>query len=92
MSEHNQPDPSRRRFLGSAAAAIGGLSVAPGVFLYEVAEARPADQAVTDKVRWGILVDTNQCGDGCDDCVKACSTENGWQDTGQTPDVPCWWV
>ncbi|UCE90411.1 MAG: 4Fe-4S dicluster domain-containing protein, partial [Pseudomonadota bacterium] len=91
MSEHQQPDPSRRRFMGEAAAAIGGLTVAPGIFLYEVAEARPADQAVTDKVRWGILVDTNQCGDGCDDCVKACSTENGWQDTGH-PETDAQWI
>ena len=43
-----QPDPSRRQFLGTAATALAGLTVAPGVVLYEIAQARPADQPVTD--------------------------------------------
>ncbi len=72
-------DMNRRRFLGQAAAAAG-LTIAPGVMLYEV-QARPADQAATDKVRWGMLIDTSKCETGCTDCVTACKTENGWGST-----------
>ena len=72
-------DMNRRRFLGQAAAAAG-LTIAPGVMLYEV-QARPADQAVTSKVRWGMLIDTSKCDAGCTDCVTACKTENGWGST-----------
>ena len=45
MSEEQQTDISRRRFLGGAAAAFASLSVAPGVFLIRTANARPADEA-----------------------------------------------
>ena len=69
-------DLNRRRFLGQAAAAAG-LTIAPGVMLYEV-QARPADQAATSKQRWGMLIDTSKCETGCTDCVTACKTENGW--------------
>ncbi len=69
-------DPSRRNFLGKTAAA--GLLIAPGVLLHQVAQARPADEAASSKVRWGMLVDTNTCSKGCDACVTACQTENGW--------------
>ncbi len=70
-------DASRRKFMGVAAATIGGLTIAPGVILYATAGARPVDQPVSDTVRWGILIDTNQCSEGCDDCVTACNEENG---------------
>ncbi|MDH5444177.1 MAG: 4Fe-4S dicluster domain-containing protein [Gammaproteobacteria bacterium] len=72
-------DMNRRRFLGQAAAAAG-LTVAPGVMLYEV-QARPADQAATSKQRWGMLIDTSKCSTGCTDCVTACKTEHGWGST-----------
>jgi len=82
MSEHHSNHPAvnqeRRQFLGTSA-AVAGLAVAPGIMLYEVAhgEAKPAEQPVTNKVRWGMLVDTTKCADGCTDCVTACHTENG---------------
>jgi len=72
-------DMNRRRFLGQAA-GVAGLTIAPGVMLYEV-QARPADQAVSSKVRWGMLIDTSKCETGCTDCVTACKTENGWGST-----------
>ncbi len=68
-------DLSRRKFLGSATAA--GLTIVPGVLLYEVAQAKPDAEAVTSKVRWGMLIDNNKCSTGCNDCVTACKTENG---------------
>ncbi|MGD8524736.1 MAG: 4Fe-4S dicluster domain-containing protein [Thioalkalispiraceae bacterium] len=73
--DKNMTDLARRNFLGKAAAAAG-LTIVPGVMLYEV-QARPADQAASSKVRWGMLIDTRKCND-CDDCVTACQTENGW--------------
>ena len=72
-------DLARRRFLGTAAAAVGGLAVAPGVLLYDLAHARPTDEAVTDKVRWGMLIDTNLCQEDCNACVTACNEEHGLQ-------------
>jgi molybdopterin-containing oxidoreductase family iron-sulfur binding subunit len=84
MSELNQsPAPEgvasaeRRRFVGTAA-AVAGISIAPGVFLYQVAHSKPEDEAVSNRNRWGMVVDSTKCATGCDDCVTACSTENGW--------------
>ncbi len=71
----------RRGFLGVAAAAVGGVMLAPGVRLIEIAQAAPATTGPTagadPKVRWGLLIDTTKCAPGCDDCVTACQTENG---------------
>jgi molybdopterin-containing oxidoreductase family iron-sulfur binding subunit len=79
MSENNNApvNENRRQFL-SASAALAGVAIAPGVVLYNIAQAKPDDQPVTNQVRWGMLVDTNQCKDGCNDCVTACGTENGF--------------
>jgi tetrathionate reductase subunit B len=74
-------DSTRRGFLGTAAAALGGVVLAPGIQLIEVARAADpgtAGSAGADPgVRWGMLIDTNRCAPGCDDCVTACNTENG---------------
>jgi len=77
MSDNRLFNEKRRAILGGTAAAIAGITIAPGIFLTETAQARPADQPVTDKVRWGILINTNNCND-CNDCVTACQQENGW--------------
>ncbi len=86
-----QPNSNRRQFLGTAAAALGGLSIAPGVLLYSVSHAKPADQPVTDAVRWGMLVDTSKCEDGCNDCVTACNEEHALTDTGR-PETDAQWI
>jgi molybdopterin-containing oxidoreductase family iron-sulfur binding subunit len=78
MSEMKQMDQSRREFLGGGAKLAAGISLAPGVMLYGVAEARPADQAASSDQRWGMLIDTNKCAKGCDACVTGCQSENGW--------------
>ena len=82
----NQPevqtvDRKRRQFLGGTA-AVAGVTLAPGVMLSVAAQARPADQAVSNTVRWGLLVDTTQCAD-CNECVKACQNENAWGDASR---------
>ena len=73
----SQPsDKSRREFLAGATAATA-TAVAPGVFLQSVANAAPRATAVSDDVRYGMLIDTTKCADGCSDCVNACDKENG---------------
>lgn len=70
-------DAARRRFLGQAAGATA--VIAPGVTLMTIAHAdgHKATGASSDK-RWGMLIDTNRCEQGCSDCVTACQQENGW--------------
>lgn len=77
-------DLSRRHFF-TKAAAVAGLTVAPGVILQQV-QARPADQPATGEQRWGILIDTNKCARGCDSCVSACMNENGWGEADASED------
>jgi molybdopterin-containing oxidoreductase family iron-sulfur binding subunit len=65
----------RRKFLGLAAAGMGGVLLAPGIHLIEVAQA--ATPGASAKVRWGLLIDLSKCESGCTECVSACNTENG---------------
>ena len=69
-------DSSRRGFLGAVAGAAA-VTVAPGVVLHRLASAEPQSEAVTSDVRWGMLIDSSKCADGCDACVTACNSENG---------------
>ncbi len=73
----------RRNFIGTSA-AIAGLSITPGVMVYGLAHSKPDAEPVTNKVRWGMLIDASKCADGCTDCVTACFTENGIE----LPSVP----
>lgn len=71
----------RRGFLGVAAAGLAGVVLAPGVRLIEIAQGAQAGAAAAPgasaSVRWGMLIDTNKCKPGCNDCVTACRSENG---------------
>ncbi|MCX7893454.1 MAG: 4Fe-4S dicluster domain-containing protein [Burkholderiales bacterium] len=84
-------DPGRRAFLGTAAAALAGAAIAPGIRLVELAAARSPEEAASAKVRWGLLVDANRCASGCTACVTACRTENGLADTGR-PRTDAQWI
>jgi tetrathionate reductase subunit B len=77
MSSESNIDLYRRRFLSGTATAAAGLAVVPGVMLHEMAQAKPAENAVSSDVRWGMLIDSNKCGEGCNDCVQACNDEHG---------------
>ena len=81
---------TRRKFIGAGMAAAAGLLIAPGVTLLDLAHARPADQAADGAKRWGMLIDTNQCKNGCTDCVTACGQENGVAATGHPETDPQW--
>ncbi len=74
--EHEMVDEGRRRFLGRAAGVTTAV-VAPGVFLHSIASAVPRAEPVTSDVRWGMLIDTAKCAEGCIACVVACDRENG---------------
>ncbi len=70
-------DKARRQFLTKATGVAAATVVAPGVFLHSVGNAAPREEPVDDSVRWGMLIDTSKCADGCNDCVAACDKENG---------------
>ncbi len=72
----------RRQFMASVVGISGVAAVAtiaPGIILQQ-AQAKPADETVTNKVRWGLLIDINKLNDGGDACVEACKKEHGWGD------------
>lgn len=84
---------SRRAFLALAAAGAGGVLLAPGVRLIEVARAAGAGGGASagadPRVRWGMLIDVTRCAPGCNDCVSACNAENGL-DPKPTPTSAQW--
>jgi len=87
---HTPNDPGRRQFL-TGSAAVAGLALGSGLSVFGLAQARPADQAVSDQVRWGMLIDTSKCADGCNDCVTACHTEHNV--TGHDrPETDAQWI
>jgi len=85
-------NPNRRAFLKTTAAVAGVTVVAPGVLLYGVSQAKPADEAVTSDVRWGMLIDTTKCAEGCDACVNACTAEHGLTDEHSSPETKAHWI
>jgi len=86
---------SRRKFLAAGVVSTAGVSIASGVSLLSIAQAKPADQSVTDKQRWGMLIDTNKCAKGCTSCVDACNHENGLDrgdEQHSRPDQKAHWI
>ncbi|MBT8126790.1 MAG: 4Fe-4S dicluster domain-containing protein [Gammaproteobacteria bacterium] len=75
-------DHSRRSFLGKSA-AIGTITIAPGILLHQVASAKPDNVPVNDTVRWGMLINTNKCAQGCTDCIDACNEEHALVGNGR---------
>jgi tetrathionate reductase subunit B len=88
-------DNGRRSFLAAGATMAAGLgfaTVAPGVRLIEVAQARPAGEPASSANRWGMLIDTTKCASGCDACVKACADENGIVEQVEDPAQRSQWI
>ncbi len=69
-------DRARRRFLKGLGVVLGA-SAAPGALLVELAAAKAPDEAVSGARRWGLLIDTSQCAESCDACVRGCNEEHG---------------
>ncbi len=72
---------NRRNMLKTAGTAL--LALAPGVRLVDLAVAASKGGSTGDLVRWGMLVDTTKCADGCTDCVEACNQEHGLYGKGR---------
>lgn len=94
----NKVDTYRRKFMAAVTGAAAVATVAPGMIL-RTAEANadvPAkadDEAVTDKRRWGMLIDTKRLTDGGASMVAACKKEHGWGDDPHArPDQQAQWV
>ena len=94
ISRDDAPATERRAFLRGAG-AFAAAALAPGVSLYAFGASAPSPKApgepVSSKVRWGLLIDINTCGDGCDHCVTACREENGWGGSGN-PETDAQWI
>jgi len=92
MSRTDETRPTRRALMIGGAAALGAL-IAPGIRLVEVAAAGATarsegeGQAVSSKVRWGMLIDANRCDPDCHECVVACERENGLPAPRRSTDV-----
>jgi tetrathionate reductase subunit B len=68
---------NRRDFMGLAGVLAAGATVGPGLRLIELVEARSPEEAASSLHRWGLLIDVDQCVDGCTACVDTCFVENG---------------
>ena len=80
----------RRDFLKKSS-MLGVSTIAPGVFFQELAHGRALDEPASSKIRWGMLINTNQCTDECDACVTACNEEHGIEDFGR-PTTDTQWI
>ncbi|MGA9163717.1 MAG: 4Fe-4S dicluster domain-containing protein [Thiobacillus sp.] len=82
---------NRRDFLSLAGVAAAAAALGPGLNLIELARARSPEEAASSLQRWGLLIDANQCADGCNACVDACFTENGVWGHGR-PRTDAQWI
>ena len=85
-------DSGRRAFLGVTAAAGGAMIIAPGIHLITTAEAHQPGGTASDKVRWGLLVDTTRCSSGCQECAAACNKENAIEPGSGRPAQTSQWL
>jgi len=89
------PNNGRRGFIGAAAIGTAGLGVAalaPGLQLIQVSQAKAPGAGASSTVRWGMLIDSTKCAKDCDACVKACSTENGINETVKDARQAAQWI
>lgn len=71
----NETNKQRRSFLKTSL-GVATVTIAPGFLLFDVAHGQ-AEEGVSSKVRWGMLINTENCAEGCTDCITACNKENG---------------
>ena len=63
----------RRRNFFKTSMGAAAVAITPGILLFDAAHGKPPTGAGDGKVRWGMLIDTPQCREGCSDCVTACN-------------------
>jgi len=84
---------ARRRFLQQL--GLLGAATASALHVIDVSATGEATEtgspAVTDRVRWGLLIDTAKCASGCDACVRGCHEEHGIVGTGN-PATDAQWI
>ena len=90
MNKKYNFDLSKRKFLKESA-GIGFLTIAPGIFLQNFANARDPNLPADSSKRWGMLINTNLCDEGCNACVDACNDEHGIEDFGR-PHSDVQWI
>ena len=83
-------DSKRRQFLSTGSAALAGVVLAPGLLLFGSVRGSESRQESVAQIRWGLLIDTNQCVTGCNDCVLACDRENRL--SGGTTETSSQWI
>jgi len=82
---------ARRRFLQQLG-LLGAAAVASSYTLLEVKPASAAvSPAVTNAQRWGLLIATDKCSSGCDDCVRGCNEEHGLTSSGRE-EIDAQWI
>jgi tetrathionate reductase subunit B len=94
MTNHSEGfDFTRRRFLSTAVAAAG-VTLASGVTLYGIMRSPKAlaagINAVTNDVRWAMLIDAGRCATDCNACVTACADEHGIKSNDRPTTDPQW--
>lgn len=82
---------NRRDFLNLTGTAAAVATLGPGLRLIELAQARSPEEVASSLQRWGLLIDVNQCADGCTACVQACFVENGVWGHGR-PETDAQWI
>lgn len=82
---------NRRDFLSLAGVAAAAATLGSGLRLIELARARSPEEAASSLQRWGLLIDANQCAEGCTACVDACFVENGVWGHGR-PRTDAQWI
>ena len=76
MSDTKNIDAYRRKFL-VVAGVTAAVTIAPGLILRQ-AQAKNADEAVTNKIRWGMLIDVDKLPNDGQDLVDTCKETHGW--------------
>jgi len=76
---------ARRRFLQKIGVFGAAVSLS-SVTLMEL-QAKTETGAVSHQTRWGLLIDTDKCSSGCDDCVRGCHEEHAIESNGNSTDV-----
>ena len=91
----NQMNQDRRDFLRKAGiGALAGLGAAAGLFPLFALEKTDvsvfSDKPVPGKTRWGMLVDTRKCGEGCTECIVRCHHDHNVPDFGKSKSEVKW--